>query len=585
MSMTGRSRFAAAAPLIGATLFALAAAGAARCAPSPRAAASSTVAAPVRSAAFTAQGDPSTASSSSGDAVLTALREELNRSKNMRLGQFPAPYYISYSVTDVRSFVAQATLGAIISEQPSHTRVLRAVVRVGSYKQDSFFGRGTGIVNLIPIDNNVMAIRRQVWMVTDTAYKLALQSLTEKQSLLRQYVDAHPVDDFSKEPPLQALDPPVRIEADPVHWTQVIRDVSGMFRSDPNIQSSQALLNFRAANRTFINSEGSATQSGESTYSITLIGITQAPDGIQLARDTGFYVRRVQDLPPEQEVRASATRLITSLNDLRKAPVVADDYQGPVLFSPPAAASLMTKLVGANLEGRKPKLGEPSRVAGAYAFYYKSRVLPNFLTVVDDPTVQVFKGKALLGSYAFDDQAVKAQPVTAIDKGTLMNYLTDRTPLRDFPVSNGHGRATPGGPAVPYVSNLFVRPSVSSSFEQLKQKLIAICKNRGLPFGFLVTETAPNLNPRVLYRVYASDGHEELVRGAEFSDLDVRALRDDLIAAGDDAEAQNDSMPIPVSIVSPSLLFDNLEIKRANLTQTKLPDYPPPTISPKPATE
>jgi len=535
---------------------------------------------PAPSAASQAQ-----AGMSSDAALLTALRQELARSKNMRLGQLPPPYYIAYSVTEVHSFTAQATLGAVITRQHEHSRILRAVVRVGNYHQDSYYGRGEGVANLIPIDNNVMAIRRQVWLVTDAAYKSALQALTEKRALLRQYVDEHPVDDFSKEPPLQAHDPLATLQADPGHWTEVIREVSAMFRSDPKIESSQLVVNFRAINRTFINSEGSVTRSGVANYSITLIGVTQAADGMQIARDTGFYVRRLQDLPQEPDVRAAAARLMSSLKDLRHAPVVEDDYQGPVLFSPPAAASLVTKLVGANIEGHRPKPGQPSRVAGAYAFYYKSRVLPEFLSVVDDPTIQLFKGKALMGSYAFDDQAVKAQAVTAINKGNLINYLTDRTPIRDFPQSNGHGRVTPGGPPVPYISNLFVRPSESSSFEQLKQKLITICKEHEIPYAYLVTETAPDLSPRVLYRVYAKDGHEQLVRGATFNDLDVRALRDDVVAAGDDAEAQNLFLPIPASVVSPSLLFDNLEIKRANLTQAKLPDYPPPSIPSSPTAQ
>lgn len=533
---------------------------------------------PAPSAASQAQ-----AGMSSDAAVLTALRLELARSRNMHLGQFPAPYYISYAVTDEHSYTAQATLGAIISHQPQHNRILRAVVRVGNYNQDSYYGNGQGVANLIPIDNDAMAIRRQVWLVTDAAYKNALQALTEKGALLRQFVEEHPVDDFSKEQPFHGQDPPATIQADPIHWTEIIRNVSALFRSDPKIESSQAVLNFRAINRTFINSEGSVTQSGTAGYSITLIGVTQAPDGMQIMRDTGFYVRRIQDLPQEQEIRAAVTRMMNSLKDLRHAPVVEDDYQGPVLFSPLAAASLITKLVGANIEGRRPKLGQPARVAGAYSFYYKSRVLPEFLSVVDDPTLQLFKNKALLGSYAFDDQAVQARPVTAINRGNLINYLTDRTPIRDFPHSNGHGRATPGGPSVPYVSNLFVRPSQSSSFEQLKQKLIAICKEHEIPYGYLVTQTAPDLSPRVLYRVYAKDGHQQLVRGATFSGMDVRALRDDLVAAGNDAEAQNLFLPIPATVVSPSLLFDNLEIKRANLTQTKLPDYPPPSIPSSPA--
>ena len=61
-------------------------------------------------------------------------------------------------------------------------------------------------------------------------------------------------------------------------------------------------------------------------------------------------------------------------------------------------------------------------------------------------------------------------------------------------------------------------------------KLIAMCKDEGKAYGYYV-ETLAGTNPRLLYRVYVSDGHEELVRGAVFNELDTRTVRNNLVAA------------------------------------------------------
>jgi len=230
--------------------------------------------------------------------------------------------------------------------------------------------------------------------------------------------------------------------------------------------------------------------------------------------------------------------------------------------------------------GLRPQPGSTARTTGDYASSYKSRVLPDFISVTDDPTQSTFSGHALLGAYEFDDEGVKAQPVKVIEKGVLSNYLLGRQPIRDFPASNGHGRAVPAGPPAPSVANLVLTSSQPLSGDELKQKMIELCRQQGKPYGYLVrTVVSQSLFPLLLYRVWTQDGHEELVRGGVFKELDSRALRNDLIAVGNDAEASNIIAGIGFSIVSPSLLFDELEIKRNESGKEKLPEYPPPSMT------
>jgi TldD protein len=283
-------------------------------------------------------------------------------------------------------------------------------------------------------------------------------------------------------------------------------------------------------------------------------------------------------MPTPASFQSDAVKLVDQMKKLRESQVVDEDYRGPVLFSNDAAGDMFFELIAPNILGRRPAPGRPARTTGAFASSLKGRVLPNFLSVVDDPTVQKFEGQSLGGSYRVDDEGVRVAPVTLINNGDLVNFLIGRQPIRDFTVSNGHGRAAGSGTTAPAPGNLFIRAAKTSTREELKKQMLDKCRDRGLKYGYFVDTLGPRLAPRVLYRVWTDDGHEEMVRGAIFNELDTRALRSDLIAAGNDPLVSNRAGIPFSSIVSPSVLFDELEVKRADNTKEKLPDYPAPPL-------
>jgi TldD protein len=515
------------------------------------------------------------------DAVLKAMRAELERSKSrLKLDEVAAPYYIEYRVIDDDELSAEATFGALRSNVRSRFRFLRVVVRIGDYKQDSYFGQGEGSLNFVPLDEDILAFRHQLWLVTDAAYKIAAQSLTAKQAQLKQLTIDQPVDDFARATPVQSVGPLVKLEFDPQPWTRMLQDASAIYKTDPQIESSETSLKFQAVSRYFVNSEGTVVRSGQNLYEMYINCTTQAADGMRLDRSNGFVVTAINELPSASEFVARAAKLVGTLKELRDAPVVDDEYRGPVLLSADASASVFADLVGENILGHKPELGKNARTTGAFAASYKTRVLPDFLSVVDDPTISSYRGQSLLGHYEIDDEGVPAQRVATIEKGNLVNYVIGRTPIRDFLTSNGHGRARiPSYPAGPSLSNLIVSSTQPVPREELRKRLIDLCQQRDLPYCYYIDTFGPRLTPRLLYKVWTKDGHQELVRGASFGDLDTRALRSDLVAAGDDVYVDDRALNIPHSIVAPSILFDELEVKRANVNKEKLPDYPPPALT------
>ncbi len=520
------------------------------------------------------------AAQASDDVVLGAMRAELDRSKaRLKMDQVAAPYYIEYRIFDVDQYSADAAFGALRFDVRSRFRFVRVVVRIGDYKQDSYFGQGQGTLDVMPLDNDMLALRHQLWLATDRAYKLAAESLTAKQAQLKQLTVDQPADDFAHADPMQSIGPLAALEFDAEPWKRMLQAASSLYKEDPAIESFESRLSFQVVNRYLINSEGTVVRSGQSLYEMVIAASTQAADGMSLARDNAFVVGSVKELPSAAEFSARAKKLASSLKELREAPVTEEEYRGPVLFSADAATSVFADLVGENVLGRKPELGKNSRTTGAFAASYKTRVLPDFISVVDDPTVSSYAGEALLGHYAIDDEGVPAQRVSLVEKGTLANYVIGREPIRDFPTSNGHGRArVPTNPAGPSLGNLIVTSAQPLTKEELKKKLIDLCQQRDLPYGYYVETFGPALSPRLLYKVWVKDGHEELVRGGAFGDLDIRALRSDLIAAGDTPYVDNHALNIPHSIVAPAILFDELEVKRANQNKEKLPEYPAPAV-------
>ncbi|HKE32613.1 MAG TPA: metallopeptidase TldD-related protein [Candidatus Angelobacter sp.] len=534
--------------------------------------------------AFAADDKRETASAISsndhGDPVLKAMLSELRRSQEkLQLGQLQRPYYIDYQVTELQDYLADATLGGLRNDQVNVGRLVRVVVRIGDYKQDSYYGEGQGSVEVLPIDNEEMALRHQLWLATDKAYKAALNGLTEKQAALKNVVVENELPDFSQERPVDSVSDLPRLDADLDRWKQMARSTSDVFRRDPDVESSSAALHFRILNRYFVNTEGTVTRNGKAVYIYSFEGSAQAPDGMRLDRSHAYVVSKADELPKQEEIQKDTQQLVSTFDALRKAPIVEDDYHGPVLFSADAATALFERLIVNNILGVRPELGNPARVRGEFASYYKSRVLPDFLSAVDDPRPKKIDGQTLLGSYDVDDEGVKAQPVTIIDKGVLTNFLLDREPIKDFLHSNGRGRTSLAGAPRPQISNLIFSASNGVPFEELKKKLIQMCKDQGRPYGYYVETTGVRLAPRLIWRVYVSDGHMELVRGAVFNQLDTRTLRNNMVAAGSDEYVYNRSEPLPSAIVAPSLLFDDLEIQRANRTREKLPTYPAPPLS------
>lgn len=517
------------------------------------------------------------------DPMLKAMQAELEREKQqLVLPGMQRPYFIEYRLDDFSSFEAVANYGALTRKEEGHQRVVRVTVRIGDYKVDSSTGSGDGTVQLAPEDDNPDALRYALWTATDEAYKNALRAYSAKLATLQQFQSTRVESDFSRQTPVVHIEPLRKLEIDRQEWIKRIVDASGLYANAPEvhafadqIQYSTANIRAMTLNRYVVNTEGTVLRYGLSGYNNAISVGTQAPDGMRLARDNGSVAATAKELESWPAFRKQVIDDLKSLDDLSKAPLVdAEDYHGPVLFSGDAASDVMNRLFVGNIEADRPELGTSARTRGAYASSYKARVLPEFMSVVDDPLETTFQGRSLLGAYQVDDEGVPAQKVDVVTEGRLDNYLIGREPVRDFPSSNGHGRAAPGAAAHSRSGVLIFTSNHPVAPEELKQQLLAMAKEQKR--DVYAVETMGGEAPRLLYLVHP-DGSRQLVRGATFDELDHRSLRSEIRAAGNDPYVNNSLGALPQTTIVPSLLFGDIGVKRATEEQQKLPYYPPPS--------
>ena len=374
----------------------------------------------------------------------------------------------------------------------------------------------------------------------------------------------------------------VKLELDATEWKKRIIDASGAFLTDPelsafapDVQFSSSTMRAVVVNHFQVNTEGTILRHGYGAYTAGFSVNGQAQDGMRLTRDTGPTTASASELESAEAFHKRAVNAVKAFEALRNAPVAdAEDFHGPVLFNNTSSTGVINRLFVPNVEADRPGMGTTARTNGAYQSSYKAKVLPEILDVVDDPRMTSFKGRTLIGAYQVDDEGVPAQAVELVNHGKLVNYLVGRTPVRDFPVSNGHGRAAPGQGPRAAAAVIYVKALNPVPVAELHNKLVAMAKEQGRDV-YEVEAIGGDLAPRMLYRVHP-DGSRQLVRGAIFDELDNRSMRSDILAAGDDAVVNNTIGQLPETTIAPSLLFGDIGVKRATEEQQKLPYYGPP---------
>jgi TldD protein len=577
------------------------------------------------------------------DQTLRAMRDEMLRSKTRLELKIPGtdqpvrPYYVEYRLLDLDVKEVVAQFGTLLQSTHTRNRFMNVAARVGSYKLDSsnFIGdegfRGfIGAQGSVGIDRDYDSLRQDLWIATDQAFKEAVETFSRKQAYLSSLARQSDIDDFAKAEPIQIVQPLVTPDWSNRNWEQEARDTSTTLRAFPDIYESRVTYYLVYATEYLLTSEGTEIRTNRMFAGVEAGMNTLANDGMPLNHLYSAYAPKPGDLPNVDAVRKGLNVAGSELMALRAAQP-AQDYTGPVLFEARAAAPLLAQVLGPAMNGSRPpvsfqpvveqllgNLGGKSDWAGRIG----ARVLPPSVSVLDDPGAKDFHGTPLIGGYPVDDEGVRAQKVTVVENGNLKGLLMSRRPGSDSDQSNGHGRSGFLSDAKPTMSNLFFTSTEKVSPAELKKKFLEECRAEKLTYCVVVREMDnPSLSllhqdefsellasfgggagtgdrlPLLVYKVYPEDGREEVIRGARIIGVNTRTLRnlagigsDDFVynymqsqvagfagtALGAFGSAQGG---LPASVVAPSLLFEELEVRGARGEPKRLPLLPAPPLS------
>lgn len=571
------------------------------------------------------------------DHTLEAMQDEMNRSvARLQLDSQKKPYYIEYRILDVDVRSITASFGTLFSSTHQRNRFMAVNVRVGTPQLDSSnfisqngFQGFLGNTGEVGIDRDYNSLRQDLWLATDQAYKQALVQYSNKQAFLNSLSRPPEIPDFSTEAPVTDVEPLVPSDWTSRNWEDEARESSKVLRGFPDLYSTRVHYYLVYTTYYLLTSEGTKLRISHGVAGAEASMNTQAVDGMPLHNYFAAYAAAPSSLPQPADISKGLIKSAQQLEALRTAPNV-EDYEGPILFDQPAAASLLAQALEPSLSGARPPLSsvpaydQMVQQAGGHSEWngrINSRVLPLDVSLIDDPDAKDFQGQPLLGGYSIDAEGVRAQRVSIVENGILKNLLMSRRPGPDFVLSNGHARSALLSRPEPMPSNLFFQASNTLSPADLRKKFLDLCRSDGQKFCLevkrmdnpaLASESQNDFSdiissisdglgsgdrlPLLVYKVDPNDGHEELVRGARIKGLSVHNLRT-IAGIGNDFAALNYMQEasggaantaldafgsvnggIPTSIIAPSLLLEDVEVRGYHGEPRRLPLLPIPAL-------
>jgi hypothetical protein len=519
------------------------------------------------------------AAADAGDPCMQAMDAEIARSmEKLQLPGKQKPYYLRYELTDLHSRSFASELGSKTSASEIFSRSANADLRVGNRQDDNSAcldpdNKYQVAQRTFPTDDDYGGVRRQLWLLTDAAYKQAVERFEKVQTYRRGHATYHPCDTLSVEAASTTVLPPVEEFRLPENYNSTIAAASKIFQDYPSIRTSWINFDIQHMTRRVATSEGTHSKYSRNNASLGVVAYARTPDG-QDTWDVDYFSADLEKyLPQESELETRIRRLAENLTAERLSERL-DYYYGPVLFDSQATAEIVQHCIAPLLCAIPGDQLQPGSKTLLQSF--NTRVLPEFIGIIDNPHLDSFAGKPVAGHASIDSDGLPTQKVTLIDHGFLRNFLSGRSPVYQGEHSNGHN-----------ISNditqttLILEASKTVTRQALKAKLLEIAKARGMKEALEVRRIVPDIalvlqggqidarSDRInsnrlaeIYLINVETGKEKRVRGLKLVNFD-RARMDGVLSAGDDQTPQTTSSwhGYVRTIICPSLLVDHVELE------------------------
>lgn len=552
------------------------------------------------------------------DTIMQAMTDELNRNKEeLQYKDYNKPFYISYQLYDLSLKRYSATLGG--NNLKLENKQLRGNVRVmiGDYEitdenfndQTNQFRHNDGNQPL-PEVPDYDGIRRYFWMATNNVYKNATESYRNKKAAMKQQnmsVDDMPAHDFSKEEPQVYIvkeEPEVKRK---LNLGKLVEELSQEFLNYPEIIESVVYIFETNMYYYYTNTEGTKLAFPE--QQIHIQATCSAFNNMNETVTENIYLdaMNADNLLPVDSLKSYMDALSNNVIERSQIGLWQDSYTGPVLFENQAVYQLFinpafTKgnLIATRESLVKTNTGIVLENQTTLEKKMDKRVASSFISVFDVPKLKSYNNVPLMGHYNIDAQGViPNDTLTLIDSGMLKALLTNRTPVKSSPVSNGHSRISnnDGNTSLAIApGNIFIKSNKTTDKKTLKQKLTQLANDEGVDYAIVIRAAIKGnlIGPLDIIKVDLETGNETRLTGVNIGSINSESLRD-IIATSQSEQILNThhNYPLagryraitPASFIYPdAILVEDIELTGQYQTVKKNPPVIPNplTVTEKP---
>lgn len=519
--------------------------------------------------------------------VLPAIKSEVDRNKSsLQLEQMRPPFFISYSIVERKGVNITAAAGEIITSNENVGRNGYPFVLVGDYQMNNRNYNGYSVAgnqfmaSQMGIDDDPKGMTRRIWSDLDRHYKMSAELYESKTAAIKRQnlpEEILSIPDYEQRAPVEWTLPRPEVKTDKKYWEEYARKVTELFKDRPEI-TLKMYVSVNDRMRYGYNTEGTVLAVPDVSYGLTLHASMVTDDGQPVEDRMFVHCTQFEDVPELQIYQQLARDFVAEFATLNEAPLLKEPYIGPVLIEDEALTNYVNNIFFGNagpLIARRQPISERDNFFGGYygqsnwEMMKDKKVISRDLTITSLTGTEFLDGRRLDGYFPIDAEGVTPdKELVLVEDGLLRNMLSCRTPSRTFRTSNGHARLVGNGFQVS-PGNIMLSSNNTTPYDDLKNKLIDMAKEEDYEYAYLVKRSQNNM---VIYRIYAADGREELVRGALLTDLSIRTFRK---IVGTSAESRKQNIitmgGIATYILPKAMLFEELEITPNNNLNLRTP--------------
>ncbi len=492
-------------------------------------------------------------------AWVDALRAEMERANELSLPDAPELYALRYRLAMLESHSVVAELGSVLREDHQPFHGLGVELRVGSpdYDNTGFGGWEDGFVRGgLALHPTPHSLRRTAWLITDRAYKQAVEQYARKSAQF-EAPDDYPGDWQVPEPVKADLGWAVPMQTDEMRQRAI--DLSSELAPlGSKLSIGRVVLGQEAGGVLLVDLDGTELVRPMEEVTLRAFAHLRTDDGQLLTDSRLWTARQPSQLPSEDAMSREVIAMRDALEARADAPKLEEEYVGPVLFEGDAAVDVFRYLLTPQLEGTPAEipydswfgdLGERSETVRV-----GRRVLPEGWTAIDRPQADPTHPSHM----PYDWEGTPSRDVELVEDGIVRDLLMNNVPRRiggEIRGSNGHARGFLGQRSKARVTQLVVAPDKQVPRRKLLKKALKMASSYGRDHVLVVRrlqedavraaasdatvfdlggEDALRLPPPVEVVRVSADGSEEVLRGARFASIQRFVLRD-IALAGDTA--------------------------------------------------